>query len=209
MLACSSNSSSMDRAPRPSPPLLVGMYCAAPTSAAWFTVAFCLLSFFVPRLIPALPTRTDPALTQVTEQPPRAAARLSIDGKEPHQRGNAPRQGYLRFDMPLRQTPRHRPHPSPQRHPRHLDLPFKIPPFLVMIFASLSQHQTTRRPRPPLRQDEDPRQTRPRGGRSRTPKDYADPACSTTRSSFPTLNSKSRRPTADFVGFLVCFAASP
>ena len=194
----------------------VGMYWRrASTKAAWFTVAFCLLSFFVlPRLIPALAPnlRTDPALTQVTEQTAKGGGKAIYwtGGVNPTNEGTSRGKGDFRFDMliydkllgiDLTQVR--------NATLATLDLPFKIlAPFLVMIFASLFTTPNDKKAldrlyvkmKTPVKPD-------PEEDEAELQKSYADPARFDHKKLFPNTQLEVQRPTRyDFVGFLVCFA---
>lgn len=194
----------------------VGMYWRrATTKAAWFTVAFCLVGFFVlPRLIPALAPdlRTDPTLTQVTEKTAKGGGKAIYwtGGVKPAEDGTPRGEGDFRFDMliydkllgvDLTQVR--------NATLATLDLPFKIlAPFLVMILASLFTPPNDKKAldrlyvkmKTPVKPD-------PEEDEAELQKSYADPARFDDRKLFPGTNLEVQRPTRyDLVGFLVCFA---
>ena len=193
----------------------MGMYWRrATTRAAWITVSFCLVSFFVmPRLIPAVSPglRTDPAYTQVN-QVTETAGGTSIywSGKIKEVDGSKRGEGTFRFDMLIYDKALGMDLTKVSDAAlKTLEFPFKIiAPFLVMIVASLLTQPNSKksldrlyvRMKTPVGSD-------PEKDEAELEKSYANPDRFDHNKLFPKTQWEVQRPTKlDFFGFITCFA---
>ena len=193
----------------------MGMYWRrATTRAAWITVSFCLVSFFVmPRLIPAVSPglRTDPAYTQVN-QVTETAGGTSIywSGKIKEGDGYKRGEGTFRFDMLIYDKALGMDLTKVSDAAlKTLEFPFKIiAPFLVMIVASLLTQPNSKksldrlyvRMKTPVGSD-------PEKDEAELEKSYANPDRFDHNKLFPKTQWEVQRPTKlDFFGFITCFA---
>jgi len=193
----------------------MGMYWRrATTRAAWITVSFCLVSFFVmPRLIPAVSPglRTDPAYTQVN-QVTETAGGTSIywSGKIKEVDGSKRGEGTFRFDMLIYDKALGMDLTKVSDAAlKTLEFPFKIiAPFLVMIVASLLTKPNSKksldrlyvRMKTPVGSD-------PEKDEAELEKSYANPDRFDHNKLFPKTQWEVQRPTKlDFFGFITCFA---
>ena len=193
----------------------MGMYWRrATTRAAWITVSFCLVSFFVmPRLIPAVSPglRTDPAYTQVN-QVTETAGGTSIywSGKIKEVDGSKRGEGTFRFDMLIYDKALGMDLTKVSDAAlKTLEFPFKIiAPFLVMIVASLLTKPNSKksldrlyvRMKTPVGSD-------PEKDEDELEKSYANPDRFDHNKLFPNTQLEIQRPTKlDFFGFITCFA---
>ena len=193
----------------------LGMYWRrATTKAAWITIIFCLLSFFVlPRAIPTInpDLRSNEAYLQVN-QPEESKGGQAIywtGGIGKVESSQKIGKGSFRFEMMIYDKLLGLDMTKFQNAAlKTMEFPFKIiAPFLVMILASLltkpNNKDSLDRLYVKMKTPVDPN---PENDKAQLERSYAQPDRFDNRKLFPGSNLEFQRPTSlDFWGFIGCF----